>query len=85
MAKNNPAHIQKAKDRKPIAGDTVYLRGDAKCVAMYLEKVIRRGIVEYGFCLWSSYHMQDGELVTEDNEKEFLLEELTIVIPVGQG
>ena len=69
-----------ARDKKriPQVGETVYLRGDIRCKPMYLDRVYTRDNVVYGYCHWSTYDMEDDELVTKENEKEFLLEELTV-------
>lgn len=69
------------KDRIPQAGETVYVKGDLRCVAMYLNRVITKDKVEYGHCTWTAYEMFDDELISKDNEKDFLLSELTVYPP----
>jgi len=73
--------MTKIQDRKPWVGETVYLRGDSKCTAMYLDKIHKRDNVEYGFCIWTVYELFDDELSSQVIEKEFLLAELTIIVP----
>jgi hypothetical protein len=73
--------MTKIKDRKPLVGETVYLRGDSRCTAMYLDKAYKKDNVEYGFCIWTAYELFDDELSSQVIEKEFLLEELTIIVP----
>lgn len=69
------------KDRIPQAGETVYLRGDSKCVAMYLDRVFIKDKLEYGQCTWTAYEMFDDELMSHSHEKDFLLSELTVYAP----
>lgn len=71
------------KDRIPQAGETVYLKGDTRCVAMYLERVIIKNKAEYGHCTWTAYEMFDDELLSKAHEKEFLLSDLTVYPPVN--
>ena len=66
------------KDRIPQAGETVYVKGDVRSVAMYLDRVIVINKVEYGHCSWTSYEMFNDELFSKDNQKEFPLSTLTI-------
>jgi hypothetical protein len=69
------------KDRIPQAGETVYLKGDSRCVAMYLDRVYPINRIDYGFCTWTSYELFNDELMSQNNEKEFLLSDLTIYPP----
>lgn len=72
----------KKKERKPRPGDTVYLRGQTIPIAMLLVRVYVREGVEYGFCTWTTSHLNEQkELVHVNHEGEFLLENLTIVAP----
>lgn len=71
------------KDRIPQAGETVYQKGDPRSVAMYLERVFVKDKVQYATCSWTEYEMVDDELMGTDQEKEFLLSELT-VYPYGK-
>ena len=70
------------KDRIPQAGETVYLRGDSRCIAMYLDRVYIKDKLEYAQCSWTEYEMFDDELISKDREKDFLLSELTLYPPV---
>jgi hypothetical protein len=72
------------KDRIPQAGETVYRKGDSKCIAMYLETVYTRNKSEYGLCTWTSHELFDDELLSHEHEKEFLLSDLTVYAP-GTG
>jgi hypothetical protein len=65
---------------KPQGGDTVFLRGDEKRIAMYLERTYIKDRVEYGTCSWTVYEMFDDELIGKEQEKDFLLSELTLFI-----
>jgi hypothetical protein len=69
------------KDRIPQAGETVYLRGDSRCVAMYLDRVYTKEKVEYAHCIWTEYEMFDDELLSHPREKAFLLSALTVYPP----
>lgn len=66
------------KDRIPQVGETVYLKADTKCTAMYLERVYEKDKTAYGFCTWTTYELIDDELMSQDHEKEYLLSELTV-------
>jgi hypothetical protein len=70
--------MPRKKDRKPQAGETVYLKGDVRCTPMYLDRIYKRDNVEYGFCFWTAYELFDEELISKEKEQEFLLEELTV-------
>jgi hypothetical protein len=70
------------KARIPQAGETVYLRGDTKCVAMYLDRVYIKDKTEYAQCSWTEYEMFNDELLQHSREKVFLLSELTVYPPV---
>lgn len=73
------------KDRIPQAGETVYQKGDSRCVAMYLDRVYKKGKSEYGFCTWTSYEMFDEELFSKEHEREFLLSDLTVYAQEAGG
>lgn len=73
------------KDRIPQAGETVYLKGDKKCVAMYLERVYRKGKREVAFCTWTEYEMFNDELFSHAREKEIYLEKLTVFAQEAGG
>jgi hypothetical protein len=73
------------KDRIPQVGETVYQKGDTKCVRMYLERVYKKGKREYGLCTWTSYEMFDDELVGQSREKEFPFGNLTIYPPTNEA
>lgn len=73
--------MARIKDRKPQAGETVYLRGDPRCTAMYLDRIYKKDNVEQGYCYWTAYELHNDELLSHAREKEFLLEELTIIPP----
>lgn len=78
LSMSTPDAGRRANAVKPQATDTVYLRGDAKCTAMYLDRTFKKGTTEYGVCIWTVYEMFDDELIGTENEKEFLLSELTL-------
>jgi hypothetical protein len=69
------------KDRKPQVGETVYVKTDSRCISMYLERVYKKGTVEYGVCTWSTYEMFNDELIGKEHEEEFVLSRLTIYPP----
>lgn len=70
------------KDRIPHAGETVYLKNDPKCTAMYLDRIIRKGKQSFGFCTWTEYVLVDDELLGQEREKEILFDHLTVYPPV---
>lgn len=78
MAMKSPDGGRRANAIKPQVGDTVYLRGDLLCTAMYLDRTYKKGTTEYGFCTWTVYEMFDDELIGKDNQKEYLLSDLTL-------
>jgi hypothetical protein len=69
------------KARIPQAGETVYLKGDARCIAMYLERVYTKDKIQHAQCTWTEYEMFDDELISTPKEKVFLLNELTVYPP----
>lgn len=69
------------KSRIPQAGETVYLKGDSKSTAMYLERVYTKDKTDYGLCSWSEFELFDDELLKHAHEKEFLLSDLTVYAP----
>lgn len=69
------------KDRIPQAGETVYVKGDKRCIAMYLERVYTKDKTDYAFCTWTAYEFVDEELFSHNHEKEFLLSDLTVYAP----
>lgn len=71
---------RRANAVKPQGGDTVFLKGDEKRTAMYLDRTYKKGATEYGTCTWTVYEMFDDELIGRELEKEFLLSELTLFI-----
>ena len=73
--------MAKKKDRKPIVRDTVYLRGDPKSPAMYLDRIYIRNNREYGHCVWSTTKIVNDELVHATHDGDFLLKNLTIIPP----
>lgn len=75
--------MAKIKDRTPLVGETVYLRGDFKCTAMYLDRIYKKANEEYGFCYWTAYELFDDELSSQVVEREFLMGDLTIIPPVA--
>ena len=70
------------KKRIPHAGETVYIKNDPKCIAMYLDQIFTRNNVNHARCLWTEYEMLDDELIGTEKEKEFLLSDLTVYPPV---
>lgn len=78
MTLKSPDGGRRANAIKPQVGDTVYLRGDPKVTGMYLDRTYKKGTTEYGFCTWTAYELVDDELIGKENEKEFLLSELTL-------
>jgi len=76
----SPDGGRRANAVKPQGGDTVFLKGDEKRIAMYLERTYKKGTTEYGTCTWTVYELIDDELIGNTQEKDFLLTELTLFI-----
>ncbi len=74
------ARDARAKAIIPQGGDTVFLRGETKRMAMYLERTYTKDRVKYGTCSWKVYEMFDDELIEQEKQQEFLLSELTLFI-----
>ncbi|MCW3077435.1 MAG: hypothetical protein JWO32_2044 [Bacteroidetes bacterium] len=71
----------KKKQRGPKAGDTVFLIGEKKHIAMLLEHTYTDNGLEYGFCIWSRQKMVNNELVNTNHTGSFLLSQLTLDPP----
>jgi hypothetical protein len=71
---------RRANAVKPQGGDTVFLRGDEKRTAMYLERTYVKNQIEYGTCTWTEYEMFEDELIGTEMKKEFLVSDLTLFI-----
>lgn len=71
---------RRANAVKPQGGDTVFLKGDEKRIAMHLDRTYKKGTTEYGTCTWTVYELFDDELIGKEMEKEFLLSDLTLFI-----
>ncbi len=65
---------------KPQGGDRVFLRNDAKRIAMYLERTYIKDKLEYGTCSWTVYEIFDDELIGKEMQQDFLVSELTLFI-----
>ncbi len=77
---SSPEGDRRANAVIPQGGDTVFLRGETKRTAMYLERTYTKDRVKYGTCSWKVYEMFDDELIEREVQQDFLLSELTMFI-----
>lgn len=69
------------RTQKPKEGDTVFLIGAKKYLAMQLKKILIEEGKEYGCCIWDAITMKNGELIYEPCSNTYLLSLLTTEAP----